>query len=288
MKDSCARGSPLLEHAWAKLLLVPALALTSTVFILLLWANQNHWTNTDQFYQLVINNRATVQIIVQVLTSCFGAIHAYVPCILANFFTRLCLTRKPYTLDQLKLYKAVSSQSVEWSMPTRFRILLVIFKLLTILPAAFWADALTPEVTSTLILFSLRLPQYSNASSTYWSNLEFTSPMLSKWNGSIFTYSPNYDLQGLILNDAASATNAENLSQTHRKLDDTGHYMSAVLTLLLHQLDLPIKRQIRQRFSTTSTTNRVIYLRFPVSQMPLPTGLFLDQSILPLLRLIQT
>jgi hypothetical protein len=47
--------------------------------------------------------------------------------------------------------------------------------------------------------------------------------MLSKWVGSVFTYSPNYDLQGLILNDAASATSVGNLNRTHRKLDNTGY-----------------------------------------------------------------
>jgi hypothetical protein len=47
--------------------------------------------------------------------------------------------------------------------------------------------------------------------------------MLSKWAGSGFTYSPNYDLQGLVLNDAASATSIGNLTRAHRKLDNTGY-----------------------------------------------------------------
>jgi hypothetical protein len=47
--------------------------------------------------------------------------------------------------------------------------------------------------------------------------------MLSKWVGSVFTYSLNYDLQGLILNNAASAACVSNLNRTHRKLDNIGY-----------------------------------------------------------------
>jgi hypothetical protein len=192
-----------LEETWAKLFIIPCLGLTSIVTILLIWSDRNHWTETGRIHQLVIGNRATVQIVIQVLASCFGAVHVYILCVLVNFSTRLRIAEKPYKLDRLKFWAAICTKSLDWSMPVRFLVPVIIFQLLVITPAAIWAGALTPVTTSTVIPSPLKLPQYSDASRVYWDSLNWTSPMLSKWVGSVFTYSPNYDLQGLILNDAA-------------------------------------------------------------------------------------
>jgi hypothetical protein len=125
-----------LEGAWAKLLTVPCLALTSIVTTLLLWSDRNHWTETGRLYQLVIGNRASVQIIIQVLASCFGAIHVYVLCVLVNFSTRLRVAEKPYKLDRLKFWTAICTQRLDWSMPLRFLIQLIMFQILVLIPAA--------------------------------------------------------------------------------------------------------------------------------------------------------
>ena len=216
-------GDAGLEATWTKLLTVPGLALTSVIAILLLHSDQTQWTSSGQLYQFVGGNRAAVQIVVQVLATAFGVVHTYTLCSLTNFSTRLRLATKGYTLDRLRFWRAIGAKSLDWSMPLPFLILLLIFQLLVVIPAAIWAGALTPIDTSTTVPFSLRLPQYSQASNRYWSNLKWTSPMLSKRIGSVFTYSPNYNLQGLILDDAATATSPDNSSRIHRKLDNTGY-----------------------------------------------------------------
>ena len=171
----------------------------------------------------MVGNRAAVQIVIQVLATGFGAVHTYTLCTLTNFSTRLHLAEKPYALDRLWFWKAVCTKSVDWSMPAPFLLLLVIFQLLVVVPAAIWAGALTPVITSTTIPFSLKLPQYSQAFSGHWASLNWTSPQPSKYIGYVFTYSPNYNLQGLILNDAVSATRPDNVTRIHRKLDNTGY-----------------------------------------------------------------
>lgn len=153
-----------MEGTWAKLLLIPCLGLMSTVTILLLWSDRNRWAETGRIYQLVISNRATVQIVIQVLASCFGAVHVYVLCVLVNFSTRLRIAEKPYKLDRLKFCAAICTKSLDWSMPVRFLVPVIIFQLLFIIPAAIWAGALTPVTTSTVIPSLLKLSQYSDGS----------------------------------------------------------------------------------------------------------------------------
>ena len=215
-----------LESKWTKLITVPGLILTSVVTILLLWTDQHHWTDTGELYRLVNTDRSTVQLAVQVLASCFGAIHAYTLCVLLNFSTRLWLAKQSYSLDLLKFWRAMCSRSLEWSLPTQFLIPLLIFQLALVAPAAFYAGALTPVVSSTTTPADLKVPRYSDSSKASWGNLKWTTPMQSVWNGSIFTYSPNYDLQGLLLNNAASATYVGNVTRAHSKIDNTGYSYS--------------------------------------------------------------
>ena len=210
-----------LEGTWVKLLTVSCLALTSLITILFLWSDRNNWTERGRVYQFVVVNRVSVQIIIQVLVSSFDAIYVYVLCVLVNFSTRLHVVEKPYKLDRLKFWTTICTQRLDWLMPIRFLIPLIVFQILVLILTTLWAGALTSIMTSTTIPLPLKLPQYSPVSNGYWDNLNWTSSMPSKWTGSIFTYSSNYDLQEIIFNDAASAININNLTRVHRKLDNT-------------------------------------------------------------------
>ena len=211
------------EGSWAKLVTLPGLVLTSIIAILLLVSDRTRWTETGPLYRVVAGNRASIQIIVQILANCFGAIHVHTICVLINFSTRLRLARKAFKMDRLKFWNALCTKSLDLALPLRLLLPLIMFLLLVLVPGAVWAGALTPVATSATISLSLKQPQYSSASSGLWSNLRWTEPMLSKWAGSVFTYSPNYDLQGLMLNDAASSSNIGNKTRVHRKLDNTGY-----------------------------------------------------------------
>lgn len=221
-----------IEKAWMKYLSVPGLFLTSVVVTLLLWSNRSGWTDTGQFYQLITGNRATSQIFVQILSHCLGALHVHILCALINFATRLRLAEGPAALDVLKLWSALCGVRLDLSLPLRFLVPLAAFIIGVLLPGALWAGALTPVVTATSFTSHpapassgcsyLSIPQYSNASHKYWTNI----PWLSHWDSlrnaqGMFTYSPNYELQGRILNLAASATSRDNTTQKHAKIDNT-------------------------------------------------------------------
>ena len=212
------------EHLKKKLLWAATLLSTSVTTILLLASNRAPWTNSGRFYNFVTSERATVQIIVQVLSQSFGALLVYALCSLINFGTRLRLARIPHTLDQIQFWSAISLQRLDWALPLGLMMILILFNAAILIPGAIWAGALTPVVMSTHSSSTplLEVPQYGPASEHIWYNLTWLRPEPSVHNpNGIFTYSPNYDLVGLILTQAASASNIGNATQPVRKLDNT-------------------------------------------------------------------
>jgi len=212
------------EHLKTRLLLAATLLSTSVATILLLASNRAPWTNSGHIYNFVTSERATVQIIVQILSQSFGTLHVYALCSLINFATRLRLARIPHTLDQLQFWSAISLQRLDWALPHGLMMILILFHAVIVIPGAIWAGALTPVIMSTHSSSTalLEVPQYSPTSEHIWYNLTWLKPEPSVHNRSgIFSYSPNYDLVGLILTQAASASNIGNATQPVRKLDNT-------------------------------------------------------------------
>lgn len=212
------------EHLTTRLSWAACLLSTSVATILLLASNRAPWTNSGHFYNFVTSERATVQIIVQILSQSFGALHIYALCSLINFGTRLRLARIPHTLDQLQFWSAISLQRLDWALPFGLVMILILFNAVILIPGAIWAGALTPVVMSTPSSSTplLEVPQYGPASKHIWGKLTWLTPEPSLHNSQgIFSYSPNYDLVGLILTQAASASNIGNATQPVRKLDNT-------------------------------------------------------------------
>ncbi len=154
------------EHLKTRLLWAATLLSTSVATILLLASNRAPWTNSGHIYNFVTSERATVQIIVQILSQSFGALHVYALCSLINFATRLRLARIPHTLDQLQFWSAISLQRLDWALPLGLMMILILFHAVFVIPGAIWAGALTPVIMSTHSSSTalLEVPQYSPTS----------------------------------------------------------------------------------------------------------------------------
>ena len=212
------------ERLKTKLLWIGPLLATSVASVLLLVSNRAPWTNSGSFYSFVTSNRATVQIIVQILSQSLGALHVYALCSLINFRTRLRLVEIPHTLDQLQFWSDVSLQRLNWALPLSLLMVLVAFHAVILIPGAIWAGALTPVVTSIYSTSTslIEVPQCGPASKSIWGQLTWLAPEPSARDSrGIFSYSPNYDHVGLILTQAASASSIGNHSQPVRRLDNT-------------------------------------------------------------------
>ncbi|KAI9717775.1 MAG: hypothetical protein M1812_004504 [Candelaria pacifica] len=220
------------EDRWIKFIAVPGLFLTTLVTSLLLGFDRSHWSNAGSFYEAVTNNRATTQLFVQIISNCLGALQIRIICSLFNFYTRLRLSQRPVALDLLKFWNSVSGIRLDWSLPTRTFIPLVAFLLVSLVPGAIWAGALTPvpiptSTPTTLYGFhhsspDISVPRYGMKSNYLWGPLDFLEGGLAVRNEKgTFTYAPNYELQGTILNQAASASSSNESTPRHAKIDNS-------------------------------------------------------------------
>lgn len=149
---------------------LPGLLLTTTIIIWLLQTAQTGHNYTGSFYHFVVDSRATTLIIVQIVSFAPGAIHIFFLTTLVSFSTRLSFTRRPASLDRLKVWHSPCSPRMDWTLPWSGILVVGIFLILTLAPPALWAGALTPVVTSTTMAASIDIPVYDpDPTGAYWN-----------------------------------------------------------------------------------------------------------------------
>jgi hypothetical protein len=96
-------------------LVAPCLLITTVVSVLLVVGK----SNMNYFYYFVVNLRASVQIIVQILSRLFGTIHVFALTTLINFRTRLVLgPQKPVSLNTLNFWNGLYNRRFsDFSVP---------------------------------------------------------------------------------------------------------------------------------------------------------------------------
>ena len=225
----------------AKWLWVAGVLPSSFVAILLLVGDTKLWTHYGDFYHIVTQNRASIAIIVQTLSRLLRIGNICVLCSLSNFGTRLLLVKTSLSLNQLQFATVLCGRQLDWALPTGFLGLLLGFKTITVVLGALWAEALTPVMITVLLETkqSIDVPQYGPESRITWGSLTWVRPNPSERSPQgVFSYPPNYDLIGVILTQAASASKFGDTTPTFRKLIIPGIPISDVHTALDHPLAL--------------------------------------------------
>ena len=141
-----------------------------------------------------------------------------------NLSSRTHMSQSPFSLDLIKFFSALTAHNVDMSLPWLYSLLVIIFVTITLLPGALWAGALTPVNTLKPSTGQLLLPGWRNTTAlqnNYHSNLR-NLYQLHTAEG-LFSYKPEFDLQGTILGLAAQASNPG----PHAKLDKTGYLYDA-------------------------------------------------------------
>ena len=203
-----------------------ALSLTTTLACLLVAANELNWSGTGGFYRLITANRASFQIITQILANVLGLIHVTAACRLINYTTRIRFSKGAISLDTLRAWVALSTASMDWNLPIEWFLVLVLFITLTLIPSALWAGAITPVSTTTVVPNSLQVPSYKNMSYIkMWSTSDDqpgSSPLVRDAKG-LFTYQVGVAFTANLLFDAASATVSDSSQPEppHSKFDNT-------------------------------------------------------------------
>ena len=152
----------------AKGIVFPGLLLTTIISCLLLGLTLSSWYSDGFLYKVQNSRRATIQIIVQVLSSVLASLQLFALSTLVKNDTSLSIGRTPMTLDMLKFRNAIRLQSLDLDLRVRHTAFLLILLVAVQFPSALWAGALTPVSTNVEVTRQYQVPQYSHASVSYW------------------------------------------------------------------------------------------------------------------------
>jgi hypothetical protein len=125
-----------------------------------------------------------------------------------------------FSLDSVKLVNALHAARFDWSLPALSRLSLLLFIAITLVPSALWAGSLTPALTTKKTTSStIQVPYYRNASGIGAITEHGPTPNNSALG--LFTFDPERELQGLVLQSAEGASTVTNNQTIHAKLDRT-------------------------------------------------------------------
>ncbi|TVY16414.1 hypothetical protein LARI1_G006951 [Lachnellula arida] len=205
--------SPVREAKSGGLLTLPSprkygvfaiLIVTTTISSLLVASAGSKWSVSGATYISLQTDRASVQTAVQIVSAILGYFQLSVVCCLINYSTRLWFNRTPQTLR------------------ARYLVPIAVFVLISRIPSALWAGAVTPVSAATEKPANISVPQFKEMSNIReWpSEIGHSGPLVRNTLG-LFTYSPGIKLLGSLLASAASATPVDGRIRQHAKLDNT-------------------------------------------------------------------
>lgn len=113
--------------SWFSLQIFPGLLLTTTLSGLLLFTACTNTTFTGTSYNFVTSNRATIQIVIQLISHALGLLHVLVITTAFNVFTRKWHAKQAVSLDCLKWWNSMCNLRLDASLPRHFIMPLVFF-----------------------------------------------------------------------------------------------------------------------------------------------------------------
>lgn len=217
MESKRVRLQPIFE------LLLPTMAMCY-----LLWLGGAVFTDT--FYYRLRNDRATIQIIIQVISHVLGSLQVSSLRTTFNISTRRYFFFHAVSLKDLSLWAALSTGQVNVNLPSLYLFLTVASVAASLLPGALWAGALSPLfVLKTEKLGLQILPAFTDRTQAIWdSQFQARGPQIWNINDACTVINdrkglvpscPVPTLQGLLLLSASSATTLNEEPRNHSKLD---------------------------------------------------------------------
>ena len=155
-----------------------------------------------------------------------------------------------------------------------FSILFIFF------PAALWAGAITPALSTTGSTELLALPSFSNSTGLEDDGANIKAQTTAQC---IFTYAPESDLWGLIMNAAQDASSRNGGTSSHAKLDKTGYIYPTRSYGIGVSVGLTDKFLERVTSYTYNETGYLVYIKRYIGMAA--ECLYGNTSILPALSL---
>lgn len=213
------------ESVLARLLPLLSALLPGIVSILLLAQLNERYSHS--FTNFATNQRAIVQIVVQILSHVLGLLQIYSVRSYYIFAIRSQAFKRSTRLGDVGFWIALRNGQVGFSLSTKYLLLTAIVVMICVIPSALWAGALTPLLLTEQLPanMTLDLPFFSQSSSKIW-NSEFEMRGYELWNiyescqsSGLITTCPVPVLQGNLLSTASSATAANGSVRKHSKID---------------------------------------------------------------------
>jgi hypothetical protein len=215
-----------------RLLPLSALLVTTAASIFLITTKSHSYGGNK--VSIVRDNRATIQIIVQVVSHGLALLQLYALRTLFNFATRLRLSSERITLDKYAFWSAGSQLVMDWTLSKTHLAYLTLAVILAATPGAIWAGALTPVDNDTLeVSATLSVPAFSMSSASYW-NSEFEHKASDEIANRVDTCQLVHDVRGfipscpvpalqgqLLLSASTATTNNKSNTRLHSKLDNS-------------------------------------------------------------------
>lgn len=189
---------------------------------------------TGSILSLVQSNRASLQIIVQVVSHGVALLQISTLRSIFNFSSRLRIRIAPMHVEKLSLWTAIATTQVDFNLSVRYLAICLLVALLCVVPGALWTGALTPVIVSTgLLSGTIDIPRFSASSAHFWnSEFEIREPGMDLWNlinncqqvhdqRGFIPSCPVPALQPLLLLSASSATTIDGSPRLHAKLDNS-------------------------------------------------------------------
>jgi hypothetical protein len=152
----------------SKLLALQALVATTIVSCTMVALSIRQASST-RYLADVQRNRATIQIIVHIISVNLGALQTYVISSLIRFRTNTRLCAKPTSLGRLKLHNALNFGSLDFDLPLRSAVVVLAYVAAIQVPSAIWAGAITSVIISTNSTATYRIPLYNASTIDNWS-----------------------------------------------------------------------------------------------------------------------
>ena len=229
----------------SKLLVLLALLTTTALGSTIIALSVTRAYTTGSIVDWVQKYRATIQIIVQLISATLAALQLYSLSSFILFRTNLQLLSTPMQLDTLKLHQALHSRAFDSELSLQFLVLSVAYIAALQAPAAIWAGAITPvrNIANVSALYSV--PLYNDSEYDYWGRscrpatgckvLQNTTTLGTFTNvpwkceyafllslGHSRTDFCSLVLPGLLLNSVRDASSRNSSIIQHKKLDNSG------------------------------------------------------------------
>ncbi|KAF2800467.1 hypothetical protein K505DRAFT_1523 [Melanomma pulvis-pyrius CBS 109.77] len=126
--------------------------------LVLLVASLRGWHSSERYAQTVTDEKSSIAIVVQLFSHSLGLFQICALCVVISLSFQRYASLSPFSLNSLRFVNSAFALRVDWNLPLPFLIPLTLFIAFSLVPAAIWSGALTPNVISKNVTVPFTIP----------------------------------------------------------------------------------------------------------------------------------